>query len=66
MLCMCLTDVDSLRFFLQPNQKKCLREEIHKNVLVTGEFELSDAPGQRTNLVVGFIKRFMGSYIFIG
>lgn len=51
-LCICLTDVDSLMFHLSPNRKRCLKEEIHKDVLVTGEFELSDAPGQRTNLAV--------------
>jgi hypothetical protein len=44
--------VDSLMFLLSPNHKKCLREEIHKDVLVTGEYELSDAPGQIANLKV--------------
>ncbi|KAL5008177.1 hypothetical protein ScPMuIL_013758 [Solemya velum] len=39
-------------FHLSPNTKKCLREEIHKDKLVTGDYEVSDAPGQRTNLVV--------------
>jgi len=39
-------------FHLSPNQKKCLKEEIHKDVLVTGEYELSDAPGQHANLKV--------------
>jgi len=50
--CLCLTDVNSLMFHLSPNTKKCLREEIHKDVLVTGDFELSDAPGQKTDLSV--------------
>jgi len=47
-----LVVADSLRFTIQPNQKKCLREEIHKDVLVTGEYELSDAPGQKAQLLV--------------
>lgn len=47
-----IPDVDSLMFHLPPNQKKCLREEIHKDVLVTGAYELSEAPGQKTNLAV--------------
>lgn len=47
-----LSTVDSLMFLLPPNHKKCLREEIHKDVLVTGEYELSDAPGQIANLKV--------------
>jgi len=43
---------DALMFHLAPNQKKCLKEEIHKDVLVTGEYSLSDAPGQKTDLQV--------------
>jgi len=44
--------VESLMFHLSPNQKKCLKEEIHKDVLVTGEYTLSEAPGQKTDLQV--------------
>lgn len=44
--------VNMLMFHLSPNQRKCLKEEIHKDVLVTGEYHLSDAPGQKTNLEV--------------
>jgi len=39
-------------FKLQPNAQKCLREEIHKDVLVSGAFEITDAPGQTVNLAV--------------
>ncbi|OCT68165.1 hypothetical protein XELAEV_18039461mg [Xenopus laevis] len=38
--------VRSISFSLPPNSRKCLREEIHKNVLVTGEYELSEAHNQ--------------------
>jgi len=48
----CLSAVDALMFHLTPNHKKCLKEEIHKDVLVTGDYELSDAPGQNANLKV--------------
>jgi len=48
----CLIDVDALMFHVSPNSKKCLKEEIHKDVLVTGEFLLDDAPGHKTNLAV--------------
>lgn len=44
--------VESLMFHLTPNQRKCLKEEIHKDVLVTGEYVLSDVPGQTANLKV--------------
>jgi len=47
-----LSTVDALMFHLTPNVRKCLKEEIHKDVLVTGEYELSDAPGQVANLKV--------------
>lgn len=33
--------VNSLRFYVPPKEKKCLKEEIHKNVVVTGEYEFS-------------------------
>jgi len=50
-----MTSVDearALRFHIQPNSKRCLKEEMRKDVLVTGEYELSDAPGQRTDLSI--------------
>ncbi|ESP01614.1 hypothetical protein LOTGIDRAFT_172557 [Lottia gigantea] len=49
---LCITNLNAIMFHLSPNQKKCLRDEIHKDVLVTGEYELSDAPGQKTHLTV--------------
>lgn len=49
---LCFSTLDALMFHLSPNQKKCLREEIHKDVLVTGDYELSDGPGQKTHLKV--------------
>ena len=36
--------VDSLSFTLAAGTKKCLREEVHKDILVTGEYRLSEAP----------------------
>ncbi|NP_001079761.1 uncharacterized protein LOC379451 precursor [Xenopus laevis] len=38
--------VRPIAFSLPPNSRKCLREEIHKNVLVTGEYELSEVHNQ--------------------
>ena len=42
----------SISFTLPTDVKKCLQEEVHKDVLVVGEFKLSDAPGQTTDLKV--------------
>lgn len=44
--------VASLTFNLQPNAKKCLKEEIRKGEMVKGEYSMSDAPGQKTDLLV--------------
>ena len=37
----------AIRFYLKANGKRCLREEVHKDVLVTGNYELSEASGQK-------------------
>lgn len=42
----------SISFFLPVNTRKCLREEIHKDVLVTGEYEISEQASTKTNLKV--------------
>ena len=47
-----LVSVESVMFYLPANSKRCLKEEIHKDVLVTGEYALSEGPGQKSNLRV--------------
>ena len=47
--------VSALSFNIPPGQEKCLREEVHKDVLVTGEYKLSDAAHQRTHLTVSIV-----------
>ncbi|XP_070576688.1 transmembrane emp24 domain-containing protein 10-like [Ptychodera flava] len=49
---LCIVSVHGLSFYLPVNMKKCVKEEIHKDVLVTGDYELSDVPGQKTVLHV--------------
>jgi len=39
-------------FHLPPGQKKCIKEEIHKDVVVTGEFEAKESPQHRVDLKV--------------
>ena len=36
-------------FHLSPGHKKCIKEEIHKDVVVTGEFEAKESPGHRVS-----------------
>ncbi|BFZ07093.1 hypothetical protein BsWGS_10132 [Bradybaena similaris] len=50
-VCLLYVEVEGIRFNLASNQKKCLREEVHKDVLVTGEYEVQDN-GQRVDLSV--------------
>lgn len=44
--------VESLMFNLEPNNRKCLKEEIHKGVLVTGDYEVTPVAGQSVDLIV--------------
>ncbi|KAM3602520.1 uncharacterized protein V6R79_005641 [Siganus canaliculatus] len=47
-----IESVFSISFFLPVNSRKCLREEIHKDVLVTGEYEISEQANTKTNLKI--------------
>ncbi|XP_030630129.1 transmembrane emp24 domain-containing protein 10 isoform X2 [Chanos chanos] len=42
----------SITFHLPVNTRKCLREEIHKDVLVTGEYEVSEQPTAKCTLKI--------------
>ena len=51
-LSLTFTTVLSISFHVFPDIKKCLREEVHKDVLVVGDYELFAAAGQVTDLTV--------------
>ena len=57
--------IESIMFHLPPGVKKCFKEEIHKNVFLSGEYELSDAPGHSTLLIVSNILFTLYIYINI-
>merc|ERR1711951_62412 len=42
----------AMYFWLAPATKKCIKEEVHKDVVVTGEFSVSDTPGHVVHLKV--------------
>jgi len=59
----CLTDMKlslfllldlafGVRFFISPGTKKCLKEEIHKDVVVTGDFSFTPSPKHRVDIRV--------------
>ncbi|XP_065168849.1 transmembrane emp24 domain-containing protein bai [Atheta coriaria] len=43
---------NAIMWKLEPNTHKCLKEELHQNVPVTGEYEVSEVPGQKVDYVV--------------
>jgi hypothetical protein len=47
-----IVSVDGIMWRLQPNAQKCLKEELQSNVLVAGDYEVQDAPGQKVDYVV--------------
>jgi len=51
-LCLAIDSIHSISFHLPINTKKCLKEEIHKDTMVTGEYDISVLPGLTTHLDV--------------
>lgn len=54
LLCVALlaSCVQGIRFNLDPNTQKCLRDEMQAHQLVLGDYEISEAPGQTIDYVV--------------
>lgn len=52
-----------IRFFLEPNAFKCLKEEVQANVLVAGEYEVSVIPAVKTEYIVNH--QFSIIFIFL-
>lgn len=49
---------------MYPNNQKCLREEITRNILVNGVYEVAPVEGQQIDYVVSiFIKQFIFNII---
>ncbi|XP_031829995.1 transmembrane emp24 domain-containing protein bai [Nomia melanderi] len=47
-----LAYANSVRFYLEPNSVKCLKEEAQAHVLVIGEYEISETPGVKTEYII--------------
>ncbi|CAG9854421.1 unnamed protein product [Phyllotreta striolata] len=47
-----LLTVNCIMWNLEPNTRKCLREELQQNIPVIGEFEVTEALGQSVDYVV--------------
>ncbi|GFS19145.1 transmembrane emp24 domain-containing protein 10 [Elysia marginata] len=51
LLTICIFNAEAVKFMLASGGRKCLKEEIHKDVLVTGEYDIQDN-GQRVDVTV--------------
>lgn len=51
-LCVAINSAQALMFYLTPSVRKCLKEEIHKDILVKGDYEITEVPGHHTKLEV--------------
>ena len=54
LIVLCIYSVRGISFHITPDERKCIREEVHKDVLVVGEYKLSEVPDQRTDLLVSY------------
>ena len=52
MLCALVHSGVTISFHLDPDSRKCIREEVHSDVLVVGEYTVSEIHGQKTNIEV--------------
>lgn len=43
---------EAIMWSLAPNTQKCLKEELHANVLVAGEYDVTEVAGQQVDYVV--------------
>ena len=51
-ICVSIRQIWSISFHLDPDSRKCIREEVHKDVLVVGDYEVEELPSQKTNIEV--------------
>ncbi|XP_059610993.1 transmembrane emp24 domain-containing protein bai [Phlebotomus argentipes] len=48
----CIFGVRGIMFNLLPNTQKCLKDEMQPKQLVTGDYEVTDLPGQKVDYVI--------------
>ena len=51
----CVFETFAIQLVLPGGQKRCLKEEIHKDVLVTGDYGVSEVPMHKISLNVSVI-----------
>lgn len=58
LLCEIIQLCSSISFHLDADTRKCVREEVHADVLVVGEYALQEVHGQKTNIEVSATNKF--------
>ena len=53
-LSLLIVHAQCIMWYMEPNTRKCLKEEIQGKVLVSGEYEVSEVPGQKVDFIVSF------------
>ena len=51
-LLLIIAHAQCIMWYMEPNTQKCLREELQAHVVFTGEYEVSEVPGQKVDFVV--------------
>lgn len=49
---LCTIYVEGVRFNMQPNKQKCLKDEVQAHQLVVIEFEIGEQPGHQIDFIV--------------
>lgn len=53
----------AIRFHVPANNKKCMKEEIHKNIVVTGEYEFSEGIGYTGSVHVSRFRVYLVTFL---
>lgn len=52
-----VAQMESIMWYMEPGERKCLKEEVPAHVLLSGEYQVSDVPGQRIDFSVNVPSR---------
>lgn len=57
-----IIQVQGIMFYLEPNAQKCLKEELHAHILVSGEYDVTEVAGQKIDYVVSIVIEFINRF----
>lgn len=59
-----ISNVQAIMWSHAPNAQKCMKEDLKTNVLVTGDYEVEEAPGQKIDYVVSIDFFYLLTFLF--